>query len=107
MTDPKEQAKIAKKSAKAAAKTLKKTGAGGAATGSDRHESALRELAAASSAHSGGGTGTTPTPSPAERSAAAAERQVRYTRVRMWVGVLTLIATIVTILLTVDPFGWW
>lgn len=107
MTDSKEQAKIAKKSAKAAAKAIKKTGQAGRETDAAAPESALQGLAAASSAHQGGQIAAPCTPSPAERSAAAAERQVRYTRVRMWVGILTLLATIVTILLAVDPFGWW
>ena len=106
MTDPKEQAKFAKKSAKAAAKAIKKTGQAGGESDVAPPESTLQELAAASSAHQGGQTAAPSTPSPAERSAAAAERQLRYTRVRMWVGILALIATIITVLLTVDPFGW-
>lgn len=107
MTDSKEQGKIAKKSAKAAVKAIKKSGQAGTTTTPAPPESALQELASASSAHQDGQTAAPSILSPAERSAAAAERQVRYTRVRMWVGILTLLATIVTILLAVDPFGWW
>lgn len=104
MTDADDHAKVEKKAAKAAQKLLKKQ-AKAEAKAASSGSAAARTASAPSSTPSTSAKHDTLTP--AERSAAAAERQVRYTRVRMWIGILTLLATIVTILLTVDPFGWW
>ncbi|NOX53728.1 MAG: hypothetical protein GXP27_04695 [Planctomycetes bacterium] len=90
MGDPwKEQAKAAKKLAKAQAKAMKKG-------------AALPAIPGGPSAPTGtsGPSGSEAGLSPAERSAAAAEEQVHLRRRELWVSIISTLIALVTLILS-------
>jgi len=103
MTEQNEDAKVAKKAAKAELKRRKKLG---------KTNDVLRTGIPSDTTSTGQmGAGEQPAeashPTAAERSAAAAERQVRLQRLRVAIAFATGFIALATLLVALKPWKWW